>query len=61
MPTSITTFISIMLFYAILSSVIGPVIFYYIGNKSVKMAGYGFVIFSIISIILWFTYGQKMV
>ena len=59
MPTSITTFISIMLFYAILSSVIGPVIFYYIGNKSVKMAGYGFVIFSIISIILWFTYGQK--
>lgn len=61
MPTSITTFISIMLFYAFLSSVIGPVIFYYIGNKSLKMAGYGFVIFSIISIILWFTYGQKMV
>lgn len=61
MPTSITTFISVMLFYSILSSVIGPVIFYYIGNKSLKMAGYGFVIFSIISIILWFTYGQKMV
>ena len=59
--SSINTFISIMLFYAILSSFIGPLIFYYLGNKSLKMAGYGFVLFSIVSILLWFNYGQKMV
>ena len=61
MSNSIITFMSIMLFYAILSCVIGPVIFYYLGKKSLKNAGYGFVIFSIINIILWFVYGQKMV
>lgn len=55
------TFMSIMLFYAILSCIVGPVIFYYVGNKSLKNAGYGFVVFSIVSIILWFVYGQKMV
>jgi hypothetical protein len=59
--SSNTTFISIMLFYAVLSSIIGPLIFYYVGNKSLKMAGYGFVIFSIVSILLWFNYGQKMI
>jgi hypothetical protein len=52
---------SIMLFYAILSCVVGPVIFYYIGNHSLQFAGYGFVIFSIISIILWVVKGRKMV
>ena len=50
-----------MAFYAILSSIIGPLIFYYVGGKSLKVAGYGFVVFSIVSIILWFKYGQKMV
>jgi hypothetical protein len=61
MSSSVTTFISIMAFYAVLSSIIGPLIFYFIGGKSLKMAGYGFVVFSIINIILWFKYGQKMV
>ena len=61
MSSSVTTFISMMAFYAILSSIIGPLIFYYVGGKSLKVAGYGFVVFSIVSIILWFKYGQKMV
>ena len=61
MNNNLITFISIMIFYAILSSVIGPLIFYYIGNKSLKFAGYGFIIFSFISIALWLGYGQKMV
>ena len=55
------TFIMIMLFYAVLSSVIGPLIFYYLGNKSLKNAGTGFVVFSIISIVLWYTKGQHMI
>ena len=61
MSSNITTFISIMIFYAILSSVIGPIIFYYLGNKSLQMAGYGFIVFSIISMLLWYIYGRKMV
>lgn len=56
-----STFISIMIFYAILSSVIGPLIFYYVGNKSLQSAGNGFVVFSIISILLWYFKGRKMV
>ena len=59
--SGVNTFIPIMLFYAILSSIVGPVIFYYLGKRSLKMAGYGFVVFSIINIILWFNYGQKMI
>lgn len=59
--SSITTFTYIMLFYAILSCVIGPVIFYFLGNKSLQSAGNGFVLFSIVSILLWYTKGRKMV
>jgi hypothetical protein len=50
-----------MLFYAILSCVIGPVIFYFLGGKSLQSAGNGFVLFSIVSILLWYTKGRKMV
>lgn len=59
--TKLMTFIMIMLFYALLSSVIGPLIFYYLGNKSLKNAGTGFVVFSVISIVLWYSKGQQMV
>jgi hypothetical protein len=55
------TFSMIMLFYAVLSSVIGPLIFYYLGNKTLKNAGTGFVVFSIISIALWYSKGQQMI
>ena len=61
MSSSTMTFISIMLFYAGLSSVIGPLIFYYLGNHSLQSAGNGFVLFSLISIALWYTKGRKMV
>jgi hypothetical protein len=61
MSEKLTTFTYIMLFYAILSCVIGPVIFYFLGNKSLQSAGNGFVLFSIVSILLWYTKGRKMV
>ena len=50
----------IMLFYAILSYFITPAIGYNI-TKTKEGLGYGFVIGSIISIILWYTYGVKQV
>jgi hypothetical protein len=61
MSGKLTTFTYIMLFYAILSCVIGPVIFYFLGGKSLQSAGNGFVLFSIVSILLWYTKGRKMV
>lgn len=61
MDKSLQTFFGIMLFYAILSFVIGPVIFYFFWKKSLKVAGYGFIVGSILSIILWLSVGEKMV
>lgn len=61
MNKSLTTFASIMLFYAILACVLGPLLFYFLFKRSLKTAGYGFIAGSILSIILWLTYGKKMV
>lgn len=54
-------FIQVMLFYMILSYVVVPVIFYYAFGKNLARAGDGSVVGSILSIILWYTYGSKMV
>lgn len=54
-------FTRIMLFYIILSYLVVPAIFYYVFGKSLASAGNGFVVGSILSIILWYTYGSKMV
>lgn len=54
-------FSMIMLFYIFLSYLLGPVIGYFAFGKSSAAAGTGYVIGSIISIILWYTVGSKMV
>jgi hypothetical protein len=58
---SVVRFAQIMLFYAVLACIVGPALFYVFGNRSLKNAGNGFVAGSIVSIILWFTYGRKLV
>jgi uncharacterized membrane protein (DUF485 family) len=55
------TFIGIMAFYALLTYVIFPLIFYYLGKKKLINAGYGFITGSIASIALWLTVGNKMI
>jgi len=54
------TFIGIMMFYAVLTYIIFPLVFYYLGKKKLVNAGYGFVTGSIVSVILWLTLGSKM-
>ena len=54
------TFIGIMTFYAVLSYIVFPLAFYYLGKKKLVNAGYGFVTGSIVSIALWLTVGKKM-
>jgi len=51
----------IMLFYLLLSYFIGPVVGYYTLGKTSAAAGNGFVVGSIISIVLWYTVGSKLV
>jgi hypothetical protein len=54
-------FIKIMLFYIVLSYILLPVIFYYASGGSLVRAGDGFTVGSVLSIILWYMYGSKMI
>jgi hypothetical protein len=54
------TFIGIMAFYAVLTYIVFPLVFYYLGKKKLLNAGYGFVAGSVVSIALWLTVGSKM-
>lgn len=61
MSAAFTTFLSIMLFYILLSYILGPLFFYYFFGKTLKSAGNGFVVGSILSIVLWQFFGSKMI
>ena len=61
MDKKMQTFLGIMAFYAVLTFVIFPVGFYYLVNKSLMTAGNGFVVGSLISIILWFVFGRTLI
>jgi len=54
-------FIQIMLFYIVLSYVVFPVVAYYMFGRNLQVAGMGYVVGSIVSIILWLTYGKNLV
>lgn len=53
-------FSGIMAFYAVLTYLIFPVVFYYTMGKTLKAAGNGFVMGSVVSVLLWMFYGSKM-
>lgn len=57
----LSTLASILLFYAVVACVVGPLLFYFLWKKSLKTAGDGFVAGSLVSIFLWFMYGKNMV
>jgi hypothetical protein len=57
---SLKTFINIMVFYIVVTYVAFPAGFYYFTNKTLTSAGNGFVAGSIVSLILWYKYGRKM-
>jgi len=61
MSADFQMFIMIMMFYILLSYVIGPMFFYYFIEKSLLSAGNGFAIGSVLSIMLWYGYGSKMI
>ena len=61
MDKKLQTFVGIMAFYAFLSCVLGPVAFYYLVDKSLLSAGNGFMVGSVLSIILWNVYGKTLI
>jgi hypothetical protein len=61
MDKNLQTFLSIMAFYIILSYLLFPLGFYYLVEKSLLSAGTGFVVGSVLSIILWIVFGRKLV
>lgn len=61
MASKFTTFVSIMLFYILLSYLVFPLIFYYVFGRSLKSAGNGFIVGSVISILLWHFFGRKLI
>jgi hypothetical protein len=54
-------FIKIMIFYIFISYVLFPFALYKYYDGDLKKAGYGFLIGSIISMMLWVFYGSSMV
>ena len=53
-------FSGIMAFYAVLTYLVFPAIFYYTMGKTLKAAGNGFVMGSVVSVLLWMFFGSKM-
>lgn len=61
MAKKLQTFIGIMVFYIILSYIIFPLGFYYLAGKTLVNAGNGFIVGSIVSILLWYNFGKKII
>ncbi len=61
MTSKLQTFIAIMAFYVALAYIVFPLGFYYFVDKSLMSAGNGFVVGSVLSVILWYSFGQKMI
>jgi hypothetical protein len=54
-------FTLVMLFYAVISYILFPLGYYFMFGQTLEAAGNGFILGSILSIVLWKFYGFKMV
>lgn len=55
-----SAFVYLMMFYALVASVISPVIGYYSFGRRLSSAGNGFVAGSVLNLCMWFAVGRKM-
>ena len=60
MSQNFKTFSMIMAFYILLSYIAFPVVFYYAFGNNLQMAGNGFILGSLISVLLWYFKGRYM-
>ena len=54
-------FLSVMAFYILLSYLIMPLAFYYLGDKTLMSAGNGFIVGSLVSVALWLTFRSSII
>ena len=58
---NITKYAGVMAFYAVLNYILFPVIAYFLFGKTLEAAGNGFIVGSVVSVILWRMVGMGMV
>jgi len=58
---NITKYTGVMVFYAVLTYIIFPALSYFLFGKTLDAAGNGFIVGSIISVVLWRVYGVGLV
>jgi hypothetical protein len=61
MNFNITKYTGVMAFYAVLTYILFPTIAYFLFGKTLEAAGNGFIVGSVISVILWRMVGMGMV
>ena len=61
MDSKLQLFSQIMLFYVFITYVVFPVGFYYLVDRSLKSAGNGFIVGSIVSVMLWMFVGRTLI
>lgn len=61
MNFNITKYTGVMAFYAVLTYILFPVIAYFLFGKTLETVGNGFIVGSILSVILWKVYGFGLV
>ncbi len=57
----ITKYAGVMVFYAVLTYILFPVIAYFLFGKTLEAAGNGFIVGSVVSVVLWKVYGFGLV
>ena len=58
---NLTKYTGVMAFYAALTYIIFPAIAYFLFGKTLDAAGNGFIVGSIVSVVLWKVYGFGLV
>ena len=61
MSSNFLRFVQIMAFYIFISYVLFPAVGYYMFGKTLQSAGSGFVVGSVVSVLLWYVYGRKLI
>jgi len=58
---NLTKYTGVMVFYAVLTYLLFPVASYFFFGKTLEAAGNGFIVGSVVSIVLWRAVGMGMV
>ena len=61
MNFNITKYTGVMAFYAVLSYILFPAIAYLLFGKTLEAVGNGFIVGSVVSVVLWKMYGVGLV